>query len=141
MPSLSYRTIIAHAWDAEKYAFACSYTVVFRYHHTFFEMLGNWSFNNTYFKEGAIKMAWKLMTEVWGLEKDRLYVTYFGGDEADGVPADTDARDIWLSLGLEPHRVMPFNRKDNFWEMGDTGPCGPCTEIHYDRIGGRDASK
>ena len=114
---------------------------MFRYHHTFFEMLGNWSLNNTYFKEGAIKMAWKLMTEVWGLEKDRLYVTYFGGDEADGVPADTDARDIWLSLGLEPHRVMPFNRKDNFWEMGDTGPCGPCTEIHYDRIGGRDASK
>lgn len=103
-------------------------------------MLGNWSFNNCYFKEGAIKMAWELLTEVWGLEKDRLYVTYFGGDEADGVPADEEAKKIWLSMGIEPHRVMPFDKTDNFWEMGDTGPCGPCTEIHYDRIGGRDAS-
>ena len=86
-------------------------------------------------------MAWTLLTEVWGLDKDRLYVSYFGGDEKDGTPADTDARDIWLSLGLPPHRVMPFDKADNFWEMGDTGPCGPCSEIHYDRIGGRDASK
>lgn len=111
------------------------------YHHTFFEMLGNWSFNNTFFKEGAIKMSWKLLTEVWGLDKDRLYVSYFGGDESDGLPPDDEARDIWLSLGLEPHRVLPFDKSDNFWEMGDTGPCGPCSEIHYDRIGGRDASK
>ena len=77
---------------------------------------------------------------MWGLPKDRLYVTYFGGDEQDGVPADNEARDIWLSLGLEPHCVMPFDKTDNFWEMGETGPCGPCSEIHFDRIGGRDAS-
>lgn len=103
-------------------------------------MLGNWSFNGHYFKERSIKMAWKLLTEVWGLEKDRLYVSYFGGDEADGLPPDNEARDIWLGIGLDASRVMPFDKTDNFWEMGDTGPCGPCSEIHYDRIGGRDAS-
>jgi len=107
------------------------------YHHTFFEMLGNWSFNNTFFKEGAIKMAWELMTDVWGLEKDRLYVTYFEGSVEDGTEPDHEARDVWLSLGLAPERVLPGNKEDNFWEMGDTGPCGPCSEIHYDRIGGR----
>jgi len=75
-------------------------------------------------------MAWKLLTEVWGLDKDRLYVSYFGGDEADGTPADTDARDIWLSLGLDPHRVMPFDKSDNFWEMGKASWTSFCAFVH-----------
>ena len=108
------------------------------YHHTFFEMLGNWSFGD-YFKEQAIAMAWDLLTTVYMLPEDRLYATYFGGDEALGLEPDLDARDIWLKY-LPANRVMPFGCADNFWEMGDVGPCGPCTEIHYDRIGGRDAS-
>ncbi|MBW0504644.1 hypothetical protein O181_044359 [Austropuccinia psidii MF-1] len=109
------------------------------YHHTFFEMLGNWSFGD-YFKREAIYMAWELLTSVYGLPKDRLYVTYFEGDSAQGLEPDLEAKQIWLDLGLDPSKVLPGNAKDNFWEMGPTGPCGPCSEIHYDRVGGRNAA-
>lgn len=83
-------------------------------------------------------MAWTLLTKVFGLPPDRLYVTYFEG--GFGLPADLETKDFWLKLGVPEDHIIPGNAKDNFWEMGATGPCGPCTEIHYDRIGGRNAS-
>ena len=85
-------------------------------------------------------MAWELLIKVYGLSKDRLYVTYFKGDPAAGLEPDLEAKQMWLDMGIEPHRVLGCGAKENFWEMGDQGPCGPCSEIHYDRIGGRDAS-
>ncbi|MFT7676732.1 MAG: alanyl-tRNA synthetase [Planctomycetota bacterium] len=105
------------------------------YHHTFFEMLGNWSFGD-YFKADAIQWAWTLLTEVWGMPKERLWVSVFSGDEKDGLPADEEAEKIWLeSTDIDPSHVLRFDKTDNFWEMGDTGPCGPCSEIHIDRGG------
>jgi alanyl-tRNA synthetase len=105
------------------------------YHHTFFEMLGNWSFGD-YFKEEAIQWSWELLTKVWKLPKDRLWATVFGGDEKDGLPRDEESARIWREkTDIDPAHVLFFGRKANFWEMGDTGPCGPCTEIHIDRGG------
>ncbi|KAH9809399.1 tRNA synthetases class II (A)-domain-containing protein [Melampsora americana] len=109
------------------------------YHHTFFEMLGNWSFGD-YFKKEGLKMAWELLINVYGLPKDRLYVTYFQGDLQQGLEPDLESKMIWLELGVEEDHILPGNAKDNFWEMGATGPCGPCSEIHYDRVGGRNAA-
>ncbi len=100
------------------------------YHHTMFEMLGNWSFGD-YFKTEAIAWSWELLTEVYGIPKDRLYVTIFEGDPQEGLPRDEEALAEWKKW-ISPDRILLGNKKDNFWEMGDTGPCGPCTEIHVD---------
>lgn len=100
------------------------------YHHTMFEMLGNWSFGD-YFKEEAIEWAWELLTKVYGLPTDRLYVTVFEGDPKENLAFDQDAYDFWAKW-IDKDRILRGNKKDNFWEMGDTGPCGPCSEIHMD---------
>lgn len=100
------------------------------YHHTMFEMLGNWSFGD-YFKKEAIGWAWELLTEVYSIDKDRLYATIFEGSEEDGLSRDAEAEDLWRAF-LPADRVLTGNKKDNFWEMGDQGPCGPCSEVHVD---------
>ncbi len=102
------------------------------YHHTFFEMMGNWSFGD-YYKREAIAWAWELVTEVWGMEKERLWATFFEDDQGD-LPTDEEARGYWLNeTDANPDHILPYGREDNFWSMGPTGPCGPCSEVHYDR--------
>ncbi|WP_318310306.1 alanine--tRNA ligase [Flagellimonas crocea] len=100
------------------------------YHHTMFEMLGNWSIGD-YFKKEAIAWAWELLTEVYKIDKDSLYVSVFEGSEEDNLPLDQEAYDLWKAIVPE-NRIIKGNKKDNFWEMGDQGPCGPCSEIHVD---------
>jgi alanyl-tRNA synthetase len=111
------------------------------YHHTFFEMLGNWSFGD-YFKKEALNWAWELLTKVWGLEKSRLHATVFEGDAEQGLARDDEAAEYWRTqTDIDPSHIHLGSKKDNFWMMGDTGPCGPCTEIHIDRTPDRSGGK
>jgi alanyl-tRNA synthetase len=111
------------------------------YHHTFFEMLGNWSFGD-YFKKEAIAWAWELLTKVWKLDKSRLHATVFEGDPEAGLARDDEAAEFWRTqTDIDPSHIHLGSKKDNFWMMGDTGPCGPCSEIHYDRTPDRSGSK
>ncbi len=109
------------------------------YHHTMFEMLGNWSFGD-YFKKEAIEWGWELLTDVYKIDKNRLYVTIFKGDKKEGLAKDTEAYETW-KLCIPEDRILMGSRKDNFWEMGDTGPCGPCSEIHVDLRDDREREK
>ncbi|MCR9173433.1 MAG: alanine--tRNA ligase [bacterium] len=109
------------------------------YHHTMFEMLGNWSFGD-YFKEETIEWSWDLLTEVFKIDKDRLYVTVFEGDKDDNLPVDQEAYDVWKKY-VDEDRIILASKKDNFWEMGDVGPCGPCSEIHVDLRSEEDRAK
>ncbi len=111
------------------------------YHHTFFEMLGNWSFGD-YFKKEAIRWAWELLTEVWKLDKSRLHATVFEGDPQQGLAPDDEAAALWRSeTDIDPSHIHKGSKKDNFWEMGETGPCGPCSEIHIDRTPDKSGGK
>nr|WP_039451570.1 alanine--tRNA ligase [Pedobacter glucosidilyticus] len=109
------------------------------YHHTMFEMLGNWSFGD-YFKKEAIEWSWELLTDVYKLDKERLYVTIFEGDDKEGLAKDQEAYDLWLQF-VPKERILTGNKKDNFWEMGETGPCGPCSEIHFDSRSNEERAK
>src|SRR3984893_9738089 len=111
------------------------------YHHTFFEMLGNWSFGD-YFKKEAIAWAWELLTGVWGLDKGRLHATVFEGDAPEGLAPDDEAAELWRTqTDIDPSHIHRGSKKDNFWEMGETGPCGPCSEIHIDRTPDRSGGR